>query len=578
MKKVYLMALAALFGTASMAQVSVTFQVDMNGETVSPNGVHVAGSWQEEAGFSADWQPGESTMSDDDMDGIYQLTVNIPAGEYEYKFINDNDWPGVESVPAISQKEGGLGNDNRAFSVSDWHGDAANLPDGYVLPAVTFSGSAPAGEVAVRLQVDMGDLDIDELGVHVAGNFSNPNWTPQLSKAFSAQGNVYAFVANVAADATYQFKFLNGDFWGMDEQIPGGCATDGNRTITVTSEDGVYDPLCYGTCDVCSEPVQLTFRVNMSLQEVSENGVHVAGNWQAAAGFSANWQPGESMMTDIGSGIYELVVNVPPGDYEYKFVNGNDWGFDESVPGDCATNGNRGVTVVEGGDNIENNCFAQCSGGTTDCLVDPDPAPITFLVNMNEVEEISPEGVWIIGGFTDPAWQGGATQMTDGNGDGVFEATLNVQGPASIQFKFVNGDVNVPANEESFDFETAGCGQSNGIGGFNRNHVRSGEPETLGFTFNSCATLPLSAQDLELGEVAIFPNPSSDMAFLNVENPNGHTLRMNLIDVAGKVVTENMVITSTRTEINTNDLPAGLYFLDIINERNERGVYKLMVK
>ena len=51
MRKIYLLALSALFGVSAMAQVSVTFQVDMNGETVSPNGVHVAGDWQSEAGI-----------------------------------------------------------------------------------------------------------------------------------------------------------------------------------------------------------------------------------------------------------------------------------------------------------------------------------------------------------------------------------------------------------------------------------------------------------------------------------------------------------------------------------------------
>ena len=115
MKKVYLLAFAALFGAASMAQVDVTFRVDMNGTLVSTNGVHVAGSWQADAGFPGEWDPSTAEMTDGDGDGIYELTVTIPAGDYEYKFINDNDWPGVESVPAISQKEGGFGNDNRAL-------------------------------------------------------------------------------------------------------------------------------------------------------------------------------------------------------------------------------------------------------------------------------------------------------------------------------------------------------------------------------------------------------------------------------------------------------------------------------
>ena len=48
------------------------------------------------------------------MDGIYSLTVDIPAGQYEYKFINDNNWgSGEEAIPLISQKGGG--NSNRVF-------------------------------------------------------------------------------------------------------------------------------------------------------------------------------------------------------------------------------------------------------------------------------------------------------------------------------------------------------------------------------------------------------------------------------------------------------------------------------
>ncbi len=575
MKKVYLMALAALFGTASMAQVSVTFQVDMNGETVSPNGVHVAGNWQDDAGFPGEWDPSTSEMTDEDEDGIYTLTVSVPAGEYEYKFINDNDWPGVEGVPAISQKEGGFGNDNRAFSVSEWHGENGGL----TLPAVTFGGSAPAGLVALRLQIDMGDLDIDELGVHVAGNFSDPLWTPQLSKAFSAQGNVYAFVAHVAPDDTYQYKFLNGDFWGTDEDLStASCATEGNRTAEVTGEDFTTEALCFGTCDVCAEPVQVTFRVNMELQTVGEFGVHVAGNWQALAGFSANWQPGESMMNDDDEdGIYELVVNIPPGEYQYKFINGNDWGFDESVPAACESGGNRAF-VLEEEPLVLTSCFAQCS---EECVVDPDPADITFLVDMN-AETVSADGVYLIGGFTDPAWQAGATQMTDDNADGIYEATLTVSGSADIQFKFTNGDpfpggVIDATVEETHDFAADGCGQDNGIGGFNRNHVRSGEPETLGFIYNSCQSI-LSVEEAELGRVAIYPNPSDGVSFIEIENPNGHSLRMHIIDITGKVVRENEVINTTRHEITTTDLTSGLYFLNVVNEHNERAVYKLMVR
>ena len=67
--------------------ISVTFQVDMNNETVDANGVHMAGSFQ-------GWDPAATALSDDDGDGIYSIIVDtLTAGAtYEYKYINGNAW------------------------------------------------------------------------------------------------------------------------------------------------------------------------------------------------------------------------------------------------------------------------------------------------------------------------------------------------------------------------------------------------------------------------------------------------------------------------------------------------------
>jgi hypothetical protein len=97
------------------------------------------------------------------------------------------------------------------------------------------------------------------------------------------------------------------------------------------------------------------------------------------------------------------------------------------------------------------------------------------------------------------------------------------------------------------------------------------------FYYNTCQAI-LSTSDLELGRVAIYPNPSDGISFIEVENPNNHTLRMNIVDITGKTVSENMVINTNRYEINTTNLNSGLYFLNMVNERSESAVYKLMVK
>ena len=82
-------------------------------------------------------------------------------------------------------------------------------------------------------------------------------------------------------------------------------------------------------------------------------------------------------------------------------------------------------------------CYQQCVAA---CVIDPDPEEITFRVDMSEVAEVSADGVWLIGSITSPAWQAGATQMTDDDLDMVYEATLTVSGPAEFQYKYTNGD------------------------------------------------------------------------------------------------------------------------------------------
>jgi hypothetical protein len=55
--------------------------------------VNLPGSFQDEAGCGADWDPAcEATATEKGDDGLYRLTVSIPAGEYEYKVALDGAW------------------------------------------------------------------------------------------------------------------------------------------------------------------------------------------------------------------------------------------------------------------------------------------------------------------------------------------------------------------------------------------------------------------------------------------------------------------------------------------------------
>jgi hypothetical protein len=362
------------------------------------------------------------------------------------------------------------------------------------------------------------------------------------------------------------YKFINGNDWVFPtEDIDPACGDGtGNRLIEAIETNAVTAALCFNSCTSCVAPTEITLRVDMSLQIVSPNGVHVAGDFQ---GWDADGTP---MSDDDADGIYEVTVAVALGSYEYKFINGNDWeGLDndnESVPADCNTNGNR-LLVVEAAQTITY-CYNQCSEA---CENDPDPADVTFNVEMNELE-VSDDGVWLIGSYTDPQWQGGATMMMDDDDDGVYTATVNISGSADFQYKFTNGDPYLGGTvdatvEEMYDFETNGCGVANGVGGFNRTHTRSGEAEELDVVcYDSCVACGNGIEDGLNVDFVVYPNPTNGVLNINSDDFNGLT-EINLFNAQGKLVLSEVIIFSAgqTTVIDVNEFPNGVYAITLLS-------------
>jgi hypothetical protein len=55
--------------------------------------VNLPGTFQSVAGCGADWDPAcEATAMTEGDDGLYTLTAELPAGEYEFKVALDGDW------------------------------------------------------------------------------------------------------------------------------------------------------------------------------------------------------------------------------------------------------------------------------------------------------------------------------------------------------------------------------------------------------------------------------------------------------------------------------------------------------
>jgi hypothetical protein len=569
MKKIYTFVMSVLAAAVMSAQTPVTFTVDISGAGLTPsaNGVHIAGSFQ-------GWSP-SATPLNDNGDGTFSVTLDLMPGHYEFKFINGNDWSFVEDVPNICQVELN-GNDNRHIEVG---ADSTSY-------AVCYASCALCGTNAVLLRVDMSMVDVDgdginaevgedisSAGVHIAGSFNN--WTADSTILTPMGNNIYGVVLPLAA-GDYQYKFINGNEWGFEENSSGACFTAGNRTITVAEPNILTEAVCFGACSTCLMPTNVTFRVNMSNETVSPNGVHIAGSFQ-------NWSPGDMnwAMVDMGNNIYELTKPVPAGSYQYKFVNGNDWsGADndnESLPAECNVNGNRSIDVTGASILIEY-CYNQC---TADCIIDPNPANVTFQVDMaNMITSAafnpSADTLWMISGATAPQWQAGRTVMTDADGDQVYECVVNISGPAQFQYKYLGGTAIVQDSinfEEGAGIDSTGCGIDNGVGGWNRTFVRTGVDEATGvYCFDQCTDCDgnpvIGVDEVALNNnVQVYPNPTEGLLNIAVQSTNTQDVKVEVYNAMGQFIMvekfNKLAAGKNTLGLNLNNVPTGLYIVEV---------------
>ncbi len=542
---------------------NVTFNVDMNTTAISPDGIHIAGSFQ-------NWNPSTLQLEDPDVDGIYSITVALENDStFEYKFINGNSWGNEETsisfidCNGVDDQNGGL---NRVIETTNTD---------IIINTVCFGSCESCPEInenSVTFSVDMSLENVNNSGVYITGDFMNhlgyADWSTDILQLSNEEGsNVYSITLSGIPNGSYNYKFINGNSWGYDENLSGlPCSiSDGFgsfiRTFSITTGTTQVGPFCYEECEDCNFPVSVLFKVDMTNEAISPNGVHIAGEFQ-------NWDPAASQMSDDdGDGVFELGFEINVGTYEFKFVNGNDWGGmandNESIPSSCNVNGNREIVVSS--DTIIQYCYNQCYDI---CLDYPDPAEIIFTVDMSN-EEIEGSGVWIIGNFTDPQWQNGRVQMFElDDYPGVYSSSILIDGPEEIAYKFSNGEplIGSPFQDgESFDFAADSCGNPNGIGGWNRSFTRSGYNESAGiFCYNSCENCNDLNIDFGIGvgeynesfELNLYPNPAMDFVYFN------ESVDYRIFSPSGK-----LVIKGTGNHIDITSLTSGIYYLKSDNNQ-----------
>lgn len=567
-----------MVAAGAMAQTAVTFNVNMLPVGMSDS-LHVVGNFADpnydnviDNADYQNWTPNAASglMTDDDMDFVYTTTLMLQPGRYEFKFVNGNDWPYSENVPSTCTVEVN-GNSNRQMMVGT---EATSY-------SVCYGECADCGQNAIRMRVDMSTVDLDAdgifaepgedispLGVHVNGSFVN--WTTFVPLQDWDGNNIWETTIATATADPIQYKFINGNDWNtpeLIENVGAPCGDGQNRLLSITDVNTVLPVFCWNSCDACTQPVAITFSVDMNASCLDTSpGVNLMGT-------ATDWSNGSPMSDDDGDGIWTITLNLSAGAYEYKFrVGAGGW---EGI-------GNRQLTVVADTPEV---LPSVCYNSAEPCGAVVAPGDVTFEVRPGALQLAAGQVMWVMGDFTQPNWQDGALQMTDTDGDGTWSVTVPQVCISSLFYKFRAGTPGgADFTEETADFtEIGGCGVNNGTFTDNRQLVRAdGNPVTVCWTFDTCeACAPVSVNEsAAAANVRVFPVPADDQLNVQFEATVAQRMNVRMVNSLGQVVVEEnlgVVFGQKTVTMNTAALASGIYALTI-NSGAQTQVFNVMVK
>jgi len=255
-----LLALMLLVNTGFAKKVK--FQVDMTGQVISPNGIHVMSDFQAIAGLGADFTPDGATLTKDMSDtNIYYIYVDIPAfAKYEYKYVNGDQSYEVEIVEDKAQV-GYNFVDNRWIYIDSLANDTT------ILPAFRFNKTSAAGYTMMRFIVDMTLQTVSPQGVHIAGTFQG--WDPATTRLYSFGNSAYEIIVYDTLGNVNNYNFYNGNTVATAEVVPGACAVNSQRTLTLNS-DTIIAKVCFSACSTCF-PAAVAQNENHEAQQLYPN-------------------------------------------------------------------------------------------------------------------------------------------------------------------------------------------------------------------------------------------------------------------------------------------------------------------
>ena len=323
--------------------VPVTFKLNMERETVSEEGVYVAGG----KSFGV---PGDNELLDDGVAPDEVAGDNIFTGTFEYKVLKnsgDQDYTFSNGIGSnFSEKENIAG---QACAVDPWNDRRMVVGVDPITIFTCFGQCTDDGSCAVldssqiTFRVNMADVQTHDDGVFMAGGVMG---NPGVLMDDSDGDDIWELVLNLPVGAEHTWKFVNGpidanwngDWENGDQLAAEGCAVGeyNDRGYIVPETDAVYD-VCFSSCLPCVDPhpVDVTFSLSMDATAGFDPAIHtpyVFGNFNQWD----NINTAVSMTESAVPGVYTATIERTSRDtieYLYGFTTAN---FENMNGAECA--------------------------------------------------------------------------------------------------------------------------------------------------------------------------------------------------------------------------------------------------
>ena len=575
MKKLlaFILVCASYIGVAQTNYV-VTFKVNTANITVGSNGLYLGGGVI--GGANA------IQLTDADGNGVYEGTDTLSgAGGGNFIFLNSpahsSDWGTKENLAGLSCADASNYNDRILPSFSQ---DTTLLFCFGTCATDTVCPVQPTNS-DVTFSVDMNDVTSSFTNVYVSGTMNS--WGGTSNQLTDPDGDgVYEGDISLAA-GNYEFKFTYDNWTGQESLDPtqdSACTlttgTFTNRYITVGSSDTTLPTYCWESCLSCNAVTPCSELFFSEYAEGSSNhkyieiynpsgsSVSLSGYTIYASGNGGSWTNSFTSNATIASGDVYMIANSSldsatqsladtslsypsivhyNGDDALILVSGTDTidviGVPGVDPGSSWSVGSgstqnhtltRKYNITHGStdwttganewDVYAQNTWSYAGGHSSSCIA--TPVNVTFQVDMSTVSS-SFTNVYVSG--TVNGWSGNSNQLTDADGDGVYEGTLSLMG-GSYEYKFTYDNW---AGQESLD-ATLDSACTLTTGAFTNRYITisSAADTTLPVVCweecTACATSPAGCDELFFSEYA---EGSSNNKYIEIYNPTANAISLS---------------------------------------------------